>query len=159
MPKPRLPLTAILTRVVVFGLGLALFFEQAGARQLLHLDGPSGGVMLTPVYWVSLLAPVFYLAALWAASDAFVRMDRGDSFGPSMVRALKQIGASLMIGAFAATVVQPSLIFLIGNGFTEMRGVRFNYGVENLTLALIGLVLILLARQGEKLKSKLDQFV
>jgi len=157
--KPTLPIAALLTRIVVLGLGLALFFEQAGARRLLHLDGSDGGVMMTPVYWISLLAPVFFLAALWAASDAFVRMDRGDAFGPAMVRALREIGGSLMLGAFAAIVVQPSLIFLMGNGFREMRGVRFHLDVENLTLALIGLVLIQLARQGQKLQSKLDQFV
>jgi hypothetical protein len=157
--KPALPIAAILTRVAVLALGLALFFEQAGARHLLHLDGTDGRVMMTPVYWVSLLAPVFYLAALWAASDAFVRMSRGDAFGPAMIRGLKEIGGSLMLGAFAATVVQPSLIFLIGNGFREMRGVRFDTTVENLTLALVGLVLILLAREGQKLQSKLDQFV
>jgi Protein of unknown function (DUF2975) len=159
MPKPALPIAALLTRIVVFGLGLALFFEQTGARQLLHLDGYDGAVMMTPVYWISLLAPVFFLAALWAASDVFVRMQRDDAFGPAMVRGLREIGACLMLGAFAAIVVQPSLIFLIGNGFGEMRGVRFNLNVENLTLALVGLVFILLARQGQKLKSKLDQFV
>lgn len=159
MSKPALPIAALLTRIVVVGLGLALFFEQAGARQLLHLDGSDGRVMMTPVYWVSLLAPAFFLRALWVASDAFVRMDRGDAFGPAMVRGLKEIGGNLMLGAFAATVAQPSLIFLIGNGFREMRGVRFNLDVENLTLALVGFVLILLARQGQKLKSKLDQFV
>jgi hypothetical protein len=159
MSKPALPIAALLTRIVVVGLGLALFFEQAGARQLLHLDGSDGRVMMTPVYWVSLLAPAFFLRALWVASDAFVRMDRGDAFGPAMVRGLKEIGGNLMLGALAAIVAQPSLIFLIGNGFREMRGVRFNLDVENLTLALVGLVLILLARQGQKLKSKLDQFV
>lgn len=159
MRKPALSIAALVTRIAVVGLGLALFFEQAGARQLLHLDGSDGRVMMTPVYWVSLLAPAFFLIALWAASDTLVRIDRGDAFGPAMVRGLKEIGGSLMLGAFADTVVQPSLIFLIGNGFREMRGVRFNYDVENLTLALVGLVLLLLARQGQKLKSKLDQFV
>ena len=159
MPKPALPIAAVLTRIVALALGLALFFEQAGARQLLHLDGSDSRVMMTPVYWVSLLAPVFYLWALWAASEAFVRMDRGDAFGPAMVRGLKEIGGNLMLGAFAAIVVQPSLIFLIDNGFREMRGVKFNLDIENLTLALVGLVLIQLARQGQNLKSKLDQFV
>jgi hypothetical protein len=141
------------------GLGLALFFDQAGARRLLHLDGSDAGVMMTPVYFVSLLAPVFFLAALWAASETLVRIDRDDAFGPAMVRGLKEIGACLMIGAFAAIIAQPSLIFLIGNGFQEMRGVRFNLDVENVTLALVGLVLVLLARKGQELKSKLDQFV
>jgi hypothetical protein len=157
--KPSLPVAAILTRVVVLGAALALFFDQTGARQLLQLGGSDGRVMMTPVYWVSLVAPVFFLAALWAASNVLARMDRGDAFGPAMVRGLKEIGGNLMLGAFAAIVVQPSLIFLIGNGFREMRGVRFNLDVENLTLALVGLVLILLARQGQNLKSKLDEFV
>ena len=86
-------------------------------------------------------------------------MDRGEGFDPAMVRGLREIGGSLMLGAFASTLVQPSLIFLIGNGFREMRGVKFNLDIENVTLALVGLVLILLARQGQKLRSKLDEFV
>ena len=158
MPKP-LPASAVLTRIVVVVLGLALFFEQAGASRLLHLDGSDGGVMMTPVYWVKLIAPVFYLAALWAASDVFVRMGRGEAFGPAMVRGLREIGGCLMIGAFAAAVVQPSLIFLIGNGFREMRGASFYLDVENAALALVGFVLVALAREGQKLKSKLDEFV
>jgi hypothetical protein len=159
MPKPRLPAAALLTRIVAVGLGLALFFEQAGARQMLHLDGVGGPVMMTPVYWVSLLAPVFFLAALWAASDVFARIERGDAFGPAMVCGLRNIGANLMLGAFAAIVVQPSLIFLVGNGFTAMRGAKFHLDVENLTLALVGLVLMMLARQGQALKARLDSFV
>jgi hypothetical protein len=159
MSKPTLPVAAVLTRIVIVGLGLALFFEQAGARHLLRLEGTDGPVMMTPVYWVSLIAPVFFLAALWAASDVFVRLNRGDAFGPAMVRGLKEIGGSLMLGAFAAIVAQPSLIYLIGNGFREMRGARFDLDVENVALALIGLLLMLLARQGQRLQSQLDQFV
>ena len=159
MPKTTLPIAAILTRIVVLGLGLALFFEQAGARHLLHLDGSSGRIVMTSVYWVSLLAPIFYLAALWTASDAFVRMNRGEAFGPATVRALKEIGVCLMLGAYAAIVVQPTLIFLIENGWRELRGVKFDLTIENLTIALVGIVLIALARQGQHLQSQLDQFV
>ncbi len=159
MPKPPLPIAALLTRTAVAGLGLALFFEQAGVRRLLRLDGVDDGAMTSPVGWISLLAPAFFLWALWAASGVFVRMDRGEAFGPAIVRGLNQTGAGLMLGAWAAIVAQPSLIFLFRNGFTELRGVRFAFDVENLTLALVGLVLILLARQGQNLKAKLDQFV
>jgi hypothetical protein len=157
--NPNIPLSAVITRILIVALGIALFFEQTGARQLLHLNGTAGHVMMTPSYWVSLLAPVFFLWALWAASDVFVRMNRGEAFGPVVIRGLRQIGAGLMIGAFCAIVVQPSLIFLLGNGFREMHGVKFNLGIENVTLALVGLVLILLARQGQQLKSSLEQFV
>ncbi len=149
MAKATLPVAALVTRTAVLALGLALFFEQAGARHLLHLEGFAGPVMMTPVYWISMVAPVFFLAALWAASDAFVRIGR-ESFGPAVLRPLKEMGACLMLGAWAAAVLQPSLTFLIGNGFREMRGVRFDLTVENLTLALIGLVLLLLAHEGQK---------
>ncbi len=159
MRKPTIPAAAVVTRVVIFIFGLALFFEQAGARLLLHLGGSTGPGMLTPAYWISLVAPVFFLGALWAASDVFVRMDRGDAFGPVIVRGLRQIGTNLMLGAFVVSVAQPSLIYLIGNGFREMRGMRFDLDVENITLALVGLLLILVARQGQKLQSTLDQFV
>jgi hypothetical protein len=150
MPKPSFSVGALLTRITVVALGIALFFPP----------GVTGGrLMTTPAYWVSLLAPAFFLVAVWSASTALVRIDRGDAFGPSMVRGLKEIGGCLMLGAFAAIVAQPSLLFLIGNGFREMRGARFNFDVENVTLALVGLMLVLLARQGQSLKSKLDQFV
>ncbi len=150
MSKIAQPIGSLVTPIVIVGLGLALFVGQAVA---------SGGRVMTLIFWINLLAPAFFLAALWAASDALIRMDRGEAFGQAMVRGLKGIGGNLMIGAFAVIVVQPSLNFLIGNGFLEMRGVTFNLDVENLTLATVGLVLILLARHGQDLKSKLDQFV
>jgi hypothetical protein len=159
MAKAALPVAALVTRIAVVGLGLAVFLEQAGGRRLLRLDGPEGGLADVPGQWVSLLAPAFFLLALWASSDAFVRINRGDAFGPAMVRGLREIGGCLMLGAFAAIVAQPSLLFLIGNGFRELRGVRFNLDIENLTLALVGLVLFMLARQGQRLQTQLDQFV
>lgn len=159
MLNPSVRTVALLIRFFTIGLGLALFFEQAGARQLLNLDGTNDQVLNTPAYWVSLIAPAFFLWALWSASSVFVRLHRGDTFGPAIVRGLKLIGGGLMLGAWAAIVLQPSVIFLINNGFSEMRGVRFNLDVENLTLASVGLVLFLLAQQGQKLKSQLDEFV
>lgn len=159
MPKFSQPSAAIVTRIAIVAFGLALFFEQLGARRLLHLDGVGGAPMMAPAYWVSLVAPVFFLWALWAASKILVRIDRGDAFGPAIVCGLREIGGMLMLGAFAIVVVQPSLIYLMNNGFREMRGVKFDLDVENLTLALIGLLLMVLARQGAKLQAKLDEFV
>jgi len=159
MPQPRRSATALLTRVATLCLGLSLFFDQAGAPHGLLAEAQNGPAMTTANYWISLLAPVFFLGALWAASGIFARIDRGDAFGPAMVRGLKEIGACLMVGAWCAVILQPSLIYLIGNGFRQMRGVRLDLSVENLTFGLVGLLLILLARQGQKLKSQLDQFV
>lgn len=159
MTADRLNLHALLIRVVTVGLGAAFFLKQAGGQALFTSAAARGALLASPADWIGLLAPACFLFALWAASNVFVRIGRGDSFGPAVVRGLREIGAGLMLGAFALIVLQPSLVHLIGNGFLEMRGVEFGYSVESLTLALIGLVLILLARQGEQLRSSLDQFV
>jgi hypothetical protein len=153
MPKSTPPIAALITRfiVIVIAVGLALAFRLDGASQLLHVDGSPA--------WISLLAPFFFLLALWAASSALARIHRGDAFGPAAVRGLNEMGYSLMLGAFAAIVAQPSLIYLFANGFQEMRGVSFNLSVENVTLASVGIVLVLLAREGQKLQAKLDEFV
>jgi hypothetical protein len=157
--KISLPISVIVIRIVILAVWLSFFFEQAGARELLHLDTSDGPLLKTPAYWVSLVAPSFFLGGLWAASRALSRENRGDAFGPAMVCALNNFGYALMLGAFAAIVVQPSLIHLFANGFTEMRGVRFDIDVENVTLALVGMTLILLARRGQQLKTTLDEFV
>jgi len=156
MSKSAVSFPAALTRIIVVLFGVAVVARQIAVPMLLRSAGSDG---VSPTAWVTLLAPLFFLWALWAASDVFARMHRGDAFGPAMVRGLRDIGGGLMLGAFAAIVVQPSLIFLIGNGFREMRGVQLDFDVENVTLALVGLVLVLLARYGRELQSKLDAFV
>ncbi len=159
MLKLNMPTTALVTRTAIVLLGLALFFEQAGARQLLHLGGVNSGMMLTPTHWISLVAPAFYLWAMWAASSVFTRLDQGDAFGPALVKGLRAMGGGLMLGAWAAIIFQPIMIHLITNNFRAVQGVRLNFTIENLTLALVGLALVLLARHGQKLKSKLESFV
>jgi hypothetical protein len=158
MVKGSFSVGAVVTRGIVVVVALGLFFWPGVAR-LLHIEGAGAAAMMEPEYWVGLVAPSFFLGALLMSSRVFDRIHRGDGFGPAMVRGLREIGACLILGAFAATVVQPSVLLLMGNGFTEMRGVRFNYDVENLTVALIGFVFLALARQGQALQSKLDEFV
>jgi hypothetical protein len=146
--RPRLPRAALLTRIAVVAFGVLLFAGEAG-----------GAEAKDPAHWVPLVAPGLFLWAVWAASGVFARLDRGEDFGPAMVRGMTEIGAALMLGAWAAIVLQPAVLFLIGNGFRELRGVRFDYSVENLALVLVGLALVLLARRGGRLRSDLDQIV
>lgn len=146
LAKPGIPLPALLTRVVIAVLGLLLILSAG--------HGPA----FSPSR-IGLLAPVFFFMALWSASNAFVDGGRDDEFSPAMVRGLNGMGVFLMLGAFCAIVVQPSLVYLAANGFTEMRGARFDLSVENITILTVGAVLVLLARRGGKLKSKLDEFV
>jgi hypothetical protein len=159
MSKPVSLSATLFIRGLILAFGLALFLDQIGAGQLLLLANLEGPLVPRPVFWITLIAPAFFLWALWAASGILARLDRGDAFGPAMIRGLREIGAGLMLGAFAAIVVQPSLTHLIGNNFLEMRGVHFNITIENLTLVLVGLVFFLIARRGAMLKARLDGFV
>jgi len=159
MSKLSLPSAAFLIRVGLIVLGLALFIEQAGARHILGIGFYNGALMATPAYWISLIVPALFLWALWEATGIFVRMDRGDAFGPTMVNGMRRLGWGLMLGAWASSIAAPSLIHVIGNGFVTMVGARFDLSISNITLAVVGLVLILLARRVQALKSNLDAFV
>jgi hypothetical protein len=159
MPSFSATASAFLIRLMTFGLGIAFFLEQAGARQLLRIDPPDGTPLFTHAYWLGLVAPAFYLWAVWAASNVFIRINKGEPFDSAIVRGMNHIGAGLMLGAWSAILLKPAMLHLIGNGFLEMRGVKLDYTVENLTVAVVGLALVMLAKQGRKLKSTLDQFV
>ena len=141
----RQPLSALAIRGLVLIAGAGLIAKQA-------LSG--GGAA-----WILLIAPAFYLSAMWALSGVFAQVDRGVAFGPAMVRALRIAGFALLTGAFAAVILQPSLIHLIANSFTQMRGVRLDWSIANLMLALLGFTLLLIARRGADLKARLEEFV
>lgn len=142
-------------------LAAALVKTQAGRIQALpfEIGDPSHNFWMIPAFWAGLLAPGFYLCALWAASDVFARMNKGDAFGPAMVKGLEEVGRNLMIGAVAAVFIAPTLIFLIDTNFTRMTGIKYHMEIEDLTIGLIGFVLALLAKRGAALKSELEHFV
>ncbi len=159
-PK-RLSALSVTTKLIVLCLALALCFEKTGALELLHMDGaanPENRIM-SQAYWFSMLAPIFYLWGLWAASNVFARMDTGEAFSGAMAHGLQNVGGCLMIGAFCAIVVTPSLRFLTDTGFSRMSGAHFHFDIESLTIGLIGLALLLIAKQGRALKAELDQIV
>lgn len=125
----------------------------------LILAGRIADVLADTLPWPSLLAPVCYVAGLWFASGILVRLDSGDTFSDAVISGLSKVGASLMLGAFLAVLVEPALVQLQGNGFTEMRGVAFNLELSNLMLAVTGLVLVLIAKRGADLRAQLESFV
>ncbi len=117
-------------------------------------------VLKVVAFWLSsVLAPGFYLCALWDLSNVFKRMGRGDAFGPTMVRAMKSTGLCLMMGAAAAVVLAPSFAKWLGDNLRGFSGLHFNLDIENVTIGLIGLTLSLLARRAVALKAELEQFV
>ena len=163
MSKSSVPLgtLSLLTKgaVIVLGAGLLADKGLVGLRSLEFIDNGTHNFWMIPAFWVGILAPAFYLFALWAASDVFDRMDKGDAFGPAMVKGLKEVGNNMIYGAVAAIFIAPTLIFLIDTNFERMTGFKYHVEIEHLTIGAIGLVLSLLARQGQVLKSELDQIV
>ena len=144
---PRLPvsLSALAIRLVTIGLGVLLFLSLLEARE--------------GARWAELLAPAFFLWALWATSTVLVRFDHGEGFEPAVLRGLNEVGTGLMLGALSLILFTPAILHLAGNGFTEMRGVTLGLDVETLTIGLVGLVMVLIARRAGRLTAALREFV
>lgn len=160
MSKSPAPVGAfgVLIRLAVFVLALAYTGEKiAGLKSIPFAVGSaSHNVLIVFAYWAELLQPGFALCALWAASTLFGSLGRGDAFKPAVVKGMRGVGLNLLFGAFGALVLVPLFNYL-AYGAAPLRV----YGpyIESLTFGLIGLVFYMLARQGQALKSELEQFV
>lgn len=155
-----IPLNVVstITRIGVGVLSLALVSEKSAELQGLVFDSTNLGETLKVIttFWLTILPQAFYLLGLWAASSVFARLGRGDSFGPALVKGLRGVGGHLIYGALAAIVIVPTLMPMLTE---HWRGFRYNLEIESVTIGLIGAVLYLLAKQGEALKSELEQFI
>lgn len=135
--------------ILIRVMALAFLIQQAAADR---------ANAFTPQFWVRLMAPLFFVLAMWAASGVIVRVKKGEAFAPAMLRGLLWMGFGLILGSLSAILLQPSLIWLMGNGFSELRGVKLDWGVENLAIGLTGLVLVFVAEHGRRLRAELDSF-
>lgn len=153
---------SIVLKIVVAGLTVTLIGQCAEVFKTMPwvMGDARANVLKVFAFWLSsILAPGFYLCALWELSNVFARMGRGDAFGPNMARGLKSTGRCLIMGAAAALVLAPSFAKWLGDNLRGFSGLHFNLDVENLTIGLIGLTLYMLARRGVALKAELEQFV
>ena len=145
-------------KILVGLLALALIRDKSG--QLEHLDFTVGdaGANLRVIFafWTTILAPGFYLCALWALGAFFSRSSTDTDFGPSMVKSLNDTGLNLLIGATSAILIQPMLTVWLTEGF---RGVRITTDIAAITIGFIGIALYLLAETGKRMRIELEQFV
>lgn len=160
MPKLPIPLRALSIVIKIVVIALALAFIREKSTELISVDFTAGdtwaNMKIVSLFWLTLLPQGFYLCAVWAASNVFGRIGRGNAFGPSMVKGLRETGSLLVSGAALAIFIVPTLLPILEEHF---RGLRYNAGIESVTIGLVGLVLYLLARQGQALKAELEQFV
>lgn len=149
MPDLLRPTAARLMRGFIFLAALLLLMKQSG----LYPASPSG------TDWLGLVAPALYLWAFWSGAAVFDASARKGDFQPALVRALMRMGAGLMLGAWVAMIAEPAIRHLMGNGFTSMTGASLDVSLANLVLAFAGLVLVLIARRGQRVRAELDGFV
>lgn len=149
MPDLLRPTAARLMRGFILLAALLLLMKQFG----LYPASPSG------TDWLGLVAPALYLWAFWSGAAVFDAGARKGEFQPALVRALMRMGAGLMLGAWVAMIAEPAIRHLMGNGFTSMTGASLDVSLANLVLAFAGLVLVLIARRGQRVRAELDGFV
>ncbi|WP_155847273.1 DUF2975 domain-containing protein [Asticcacaulis sp. AC402] len=157
LPIP-LPALSIVIKIVVIVLALAFISEKSGKLETLDFTAGDtwANMKVVSLFWFTLLPQGLYLCAVWAASNVFGRIGRGDAFGPAMVKGLRETGSCLVYGALLAILIIPTLYPMLSE---HSRGVRYNLEIESVTIGLVGVVLYLLARQGQALKAELEQFV
>ncbi len=115
--------------------------------------------MALPPFWISLIAPILYLTALWSASEVLMRISWGEAFQDAVQTGLRDVGSNLVWGAAAALILQPTLTHWSDMDFRGFYGILYKITVADLTIGLIGATLFVLARLGQKLQSELDSFV
>jgi hypothetical protein len=113
-----------------------------------------GGSPLAMIYRLPML---FYLAAIWMVRDAALTIARGGMFDAVVPRLLSRVGVALALGATINVFVGP-WIRLIARG----RGPYAYYDVAAITLGVVGLALILLARllaEAVAMRAELDEIL
>lgn len=145
-------------KIATVALALSLIGEKSGMLEQLDFSAGDTGANLVAilVFWTSILAPGFYLCALWALGAFLSRTRATGEFAPEMVKSIRDTGQNLLLGAVCAVLVAPTADTWLTEGFA---GVRTILTVENVTIGVIGLALYVIAASGQRLRSELELFV
>lgn len=149
---------AIMARIVSLALAAALIADRSAALSDLsyRVGDLRFNVLQVFAFWADFLAAGFYICALWDTGAVFARLNRGDPFGPALVRGMRECGFFLVAGALAALLFAPTLANYVGVAFEpdtlELR-------VVHLTFLFIGVAFVSLARRGARVASELDAFI
>jgi|GEM_PF-1055120 len=145
-------------RLAVAGLTLSLISQNA--QMIGDLDFHVGdwrhNLHQIGLFWLTLLAPGFYLCALWSTADVFSGLNRGDAFGPVLVKGLRSVGTNLLWGAAAAVFIVPTLSQWAADRF---GGFHYRTDIAAITIGALGLTLWLVAGAGERMRDEMERFV
>jgi len=149
---------AIVARLVALGLAAALIADRSAALSSLspRIGDVRFNVLQVFAFWADFLAAGFYICALWETGGVFSRLNRGDPFGPALVRVVRASGLFLIAGALSALLFAPALSDYVGVAFEPDT---LELKVVHMTFLFIGVAFYALARRGARLKSELEEFV
>ncbi len=151
--RRRSRLLRTLTTIVFSVLVLALMLELAGVARSPH-PVPAAGYML--IYRAPML---FYLLAIWTVRLAFGSIARGALFDMVVPVLLTRLGLCLLLGATTNVLISPSLLRLF---YGPSHGALANFDPAAITLGVIGLMLVLVARllaQAAAMRTELDEIL
>ncbi|MFT3997592.1 MAG: hypothetical protein QM667_09310 [Asticcacaulis sp.] len=145
-------------RLAVAGLTLSLISQNAELIRDLDFQAGDWRFNLNQIglFWLTLLAPGFCLCALWSTADVFAGLERGDGFGPVLVKGLRNVGSNLLWAAAASVVIVPTLTAWVSDRF---GGFHYNADITAVTIGALGLTLWLVAGTGEKMRREMESFV
>jgi hypothetical protein len=147
------------TLVVFFGLTLMVL---TGASGLPWFPGgtrvPEAFGHRLALFAVQALPSFAYLWALWSVQRALGDLADGRIFHPTLARALRHIGAAVLIGSLLRVFGVTNLTRLL----TEMRGSYAWFDVSAIVLGVVGAALVLLARvvdEARLVRAELDEIL
>ncbi len=111
--------------------------------------------MLSPIFWLNIAPTVCYITAMWHLAGIFRAISKGEEFTKSIISGLQKTGSNLLLGSSFAILISPTLInWLSGHG-----AVAFHANSENLLILLLGGTLVMLSKQGEKMRNELEEIL
>lgn len=111
--------------------------------------------MLSPIFWVNIIAPVCYLSVAIAASQVFGRIAKGDDFSEAMIKGLNDMGSNLMFGACGTMFLTPTLI----EWLNFRGGFKFHTSTESFIIFIVGGALYFIGQIGKKMRQEIDEIV
>jgi hypothetical protein len=99
----------------------------------------------------------FFLAAIWSIRRAVLMVGAGAALRSLLSAMLARVGMALLLGGLAMVVAVPTIIW-----FTTGNGAVLRYDVAAITVGVVGLGLMILARviaEAEELQAELDEIL